>query len=402
MVMKAVRATAPFLGVLFLGALSACGSVLVPTDDAASTAGATSVGGADGAGGGGADGASTGTGGTVTTGPTCEGPLCTAPERIVKIAEGNPRCAVRASGKAICWGLAFFSDDHSPDAPPWEQAGLDDAISAAGLMEHMCFLLGSGQVACEGNSHHAQLGLAVPVNTTSASPVVLPELANVVQLSSGHHHVCAVLAGGQAVCWGGPYSPSLGDPDVYETQAPIPVVGIADAAQISATMEHTCAVRTSGQVMCWGWNHSGELGDGGKSEQDTPVAVVGIPAAAEVASGWSHTCARTASGHVWCWGDIGLTPGAASTTTPFEIPDLDDAIQLSAGYGRSCALRANGDIVCWGSHPYIGSGDGTRKTIPVHGAVHVASGAKDSCAALANGDVSCWVDQETTLVEGLY
>jgi hypothetical protein len=87
------------------------------------------------------------------------------------------------------------------------------------------------------------------------------------------HRVCAVRAGGTAVCWG--------DPDWfwpwYPTDTrPRPVAGLEGVVRISAGLEHGCATLADGSAYCWGENGDGRVGDGLPSTFPFPVEPVGL------------------------------------------------------------------------------------------------------------------------------
>jgi alpha-tubulin suppressor-like RCC1 family protein len=80
-------------------------------------------------------------------------------------------------------------------------------------------------------------------------------------------------------CWGhnGFGQLGSGDPDTDQPQ-PVDVVGLdeSEVVAITAGGEHTCAVLDSGVARCWGHDDYGQLGDG-PDWKSTPVDVVGLP-----------------------------------------------------------------------------------------------------------------------------
>ncbi|XXX81477.1 hypothetical protein WMF30_22225 [Sorangium sp. So ce134] len=337
------------------------------------TGGGPAATGTGGSGAGGEDASATGSTGSTSTGPAPT-PPCPAAECAVRIAEGDPKCAVAASGKAFCWWGGGFLHERLPG--PVERPGLGDVVAASGLTLHMCFLHADGRVSCQGSDIH---GLLKPVELDGERrevPVMLPEVEGVVQLSSGFDHSCGVLGSGKVTCWGAPYSPILGVEADAQGEVPVTVTGLDDAVQVAAGFRRFCALRATGEVVCWG-----ALTAGGDTA--TPVRVEGIEGAVEIAAGFSHECARLATGKVFCWGG----GGSSRRLQPVEVPGLDDAIQVSAGYLNrlSCALRQGGRVACW-RFP----SDMTPREIDVPEAVHVSAGYEDVCAALASGEIACW------------
>lgn len=107
--------------------------------------------------------------------------------------------------------------------------------------------------------------------------------------------------------------------------APVAVTGLTDVVQVSAGDHHACAVRADGTVVCWSDRGNGRLGDGGSvaGNEVSPVTVSGLTDALAVTAGNWHSCAGTQSGAVWCWdynalgmiGDDSLTQRVAPAQT---------------------------------------------------------------------------------------
>jgi hypothetical protein len=61
------------------------------------------------------------------------------------------------------------------------------------------------------------------------------------------------------------------------TFTPQAVPGLVSAVSIASGYDFDCAVLAGGEVVCWANNGSGQLGDGTTTSSSTPVAVVGLP-----------------------------------------------------------------------------------------------------------------------------
>jgi alpha-tubulin suppressor-like RCC1 family protein len=141
---------------------------------------------------------------------------------------------------------------------------------------------------------------------------------------------------------------------------------------ISAGGSHTCAVNTSNEAWCWGKNDRGQLGFSGAATSSTPHIVTSGAQFSTVAAGFTFTCARGRDSSAWCWGlnSFGqLGDGTLSShTVPTQIKGLSSRIvSLNAGGGHVCAVTATNEAWCWGSNSdgQVGRADREGSSVPV-------------------------------------
>jgi alpha-tubulin suppressor-like RCC1 family protein len=216
---------------------------------------------------------------------------------------------------------------------PEVAAGLSSGIVAVATGQgHACVLTTSGGVKCWGSGPKGQLGDGAPIrdDDDEHSPVHDSAVAvdvhglssNVVAISAGADHTCALTAKGGVLCWGQGNLGQLGNGARHASSIPVAVQGLsAGVRSISAGDAHTCAVSTVGSVKCWGTNADGELGDGTKNDRSVPVRVVGLSSGViAVAVGENHACALTSPGTVKCWGNNFLGQLGDGTAEASPIP----------------------------------------------------------------------------------
>lgn len=254
----------------------------------------------------------------------------------------------------------------------------------------------------------------------------------VTQLTSGFRQSCAVVAGGQARCWGENATGALGDGTTTPRTVPVvvsnpagtgPLTGVTalDTAgrvgTVGPTLTRTCARLDDGQVRCWG-GATVPLGDGATVSSTRPVVVANatgggpLLGVSEVGVGPDYSCARKGR-QVRCWGANGAAQlGDGTTTTrplPVSVLDVDGegpltgVAQLSVGQTHACALLVTGEVRCWGANDRGQLGDGTyqsrnRATVvmapglsgPLTDVTEVSAGHGVTCARLSSGQARCW------------
>jgi alpha-tubulin suppressor-like RCC1 family protein len=267
---------------------------------------------------------------------------------------------------------------------------------------HSC-LLERGHVWCWGKNDHGQLGNGT--RASSSRPVEVPGLAQVIQISLGDDHSCALVAGGRVLCWGDGHSGQLelgtGTPKPSWNESPPPdatrpvAVAVAGVTEIAAGHDHTCALLANRQVVCWGNDSHGELGGAESSPQ---ALVPGITDAVHIRAGGTTSCAVRATGTVTCWGGhwtTGLFDSGKRKQPPTDIPALAGVSSLAVGAYHACGLRA-GAVVCYGKtnllgDPAIPCCKPAASKLTLADVDALTLGFEHSCARRSiSGTVECW------------
>ena len=297
--------------------------------------------------------------------------------------------------------------------------------------DHTCVVTSSGNVKCWGNNASGQLGIG---NTsTSSTPATVyadsntnSNLSQIVQITTGTDHTCALTTDGKVKCWGANGSGRLGDGSSTARTTPVNVYADSSKAtdlnniiQVAAGDQHTCALTRNGNIKCYGENGTGQLGDGSSTDRNTPVYVYSDSGKAtnlsniiQITAGTQHTCAVTRSGGVKCWGNNTygqLGTNASNQTTPVDA-QIYNVLQITAGNYHTCALTIDGNVKCWGDGRNGQLGDGfssdfissyksnvpvtvyadNSKTTPLSNILQISSNNNHTCALTSSGNVKCW------------
>ncbi|MBU1412860.1 RCC1 repeat-containing protein [Myxococcota bacterium] len=269
---------------------------------------------------------------------------------------------------------------------------------------HACGQASDGALWCWGNNGSNQLG--TPAGALSTVPVAVARLGTeILAFTAGAEHTCAVKKNGSVWCWGNNTTDGrLGDGSTAPRSGPVKASGLdADVVALTAGDVHTCALRKDGTLWCWGGNGSGQLGDLSVAERHRPVQVTRMGnTVVAVSAGRSHTCALKKDGTVWCWGDnvngqLGLEPSGA-VLSPSQVAGLSGTVvQISSGPGHTCAVKKDRTAWCWGDNATGQLGDQTLETRykPVKvqldsNTIRIGAGAFHGCAQDSKGAAWCW------------
>lgn len=299
----------------------------------------------------------------------------TAPVGIA--AYTGSRCALRRSGRVVCWGDRTKGIRGTGDNPesnePTHLVNVTDAIDVALGFQHGCIVHKGGAVSCWGNNTAGQVGPGAAA--IELAPRTVAGVTQAVAVAAGFEHSCALLASGAVHCWGNNSYGQLGDGSTVARDTPAPVSSLSDAAALYASGNHTCAILTTGRAMCWGRNVAGQLGDGTTTDRSTPNPVSGLEKVTALALSRDHSCA-IANKRVQCWGSNGAyavghpTEGAARLT-PWTISAISHAVDVVASLRSTCALTNTGDVYCWGTNTRGEHGNGETPAEGPDSATHI-------------------------------
>lgn len=314
-------------------------------------------------------------------------------------------CAVRADGRAVCWGDNLFG--HLGDGfsagmrvtPAAVVGGLRFQHVAAGYVTS-CGLGTDQRIYCWGENDRGALGTTSTAR--SSSPVPVAGNLAFQQLVMGGLHACGLTTAGQAFCWGYNEFGQLGDGSTTDRSGPTASGGALRFVSLSAGYLHTCGLATNGVAYCWGHNERGQLGDGSQSHTSTPVRVADGHGFTALAAGGLHTCGRLADGRVYCWGynafgQLGMGTGAESQSTPAAVAGGIRFSSLTAGGAHTCGLAQDSQVYCWGYNHSGPVGTGTFSNVDQPAAVlgglrarQVAAGLHHTCALTLDSQAMCW------------
>lgn len=301
-----------------------------------------------------------------------------------------------------------------PTGPPSSSAPPANAFGIEAGGSHSCLLAGvagdstGDQLYCWGRNTSGQLGLG------STSDVHVPTLVGGVtplSLALGDNHTCAVMpaASGQRRsirCWGANGSGQLGDGTTTDRSVPTPVTGLTgtqpqNIVSLSAGSEHTCAVLDDGSLRCWGSNSSLQLGTTSVSLSKTPREAEFIAGATGVETGADFTCVIASDGEAQCFGangDLQLGYPGSSSSFPVSTSGGVSSVKRLSATGRHICAWVDGAFTlnCWGSNDRGQIGNGSQDDSPdgtdaISGIVlDGEAGGSHTCAVLLDATVRCY------------
>jgi alpha-tubulin suppressor-like RCC1 family protein len=278
-------------------------------------------------------------------------------------------------------------------------------------LRHQCSLFnttGGMKAYCWGYNANGRLGDGT-TTSRNVPTLVRGGITNWSQISTGHHHTCAVTQLGVAYCWGDGSFGALGNGSTLGSLTPIGVHTNIAFQAVYAGEYFTCG-RAKGSspaaIYCWGQNSFGQLGIGNTTHQMTPgPAVIGGAKWIETMTvGGHHVCAISYSpSQLHCWGDNTYGQLGIGNTTRQTSPVVVNTFfqPISAGNDFTCGRHGSGNIYCWGRGDLGSLGNGffgnRLSPYPVSGGFvypnesrALAAGGHHVIAKRTNGIVMAW------------
>jgi alpha-tubulin suppressor-like RCC1 family protein len=307
-------------------------------------------------------------------------PLQLDVSRIIATGSGS-NCAITAAHTVRCWGAndgyEMADGTHINRATPVDVAGPTDVVAVTAGWTHICALTSGGRVWCwggEGIGNGSRYALS-PVSPTGMT-------SGVVAIDAGYNATCAVKDDGTVWCWGEEIRGNLND------LTPVQVPGLSGITSISVetfTGYMGCAGSPTG-VWCW---------SGGAS----PVPVPGIGGVRDVQVTTAGSCAVSTSRQLECWGLGWINGTGTDSDVPVVVPGLDGPVRALAMQERTaCAVTDPGSLWCWGGPNDAGfGGDAAQPEWTPHQVTNIGGPVvavdttmEDTCAVLADGRARCW------------
>jgi alpha-tubulin suppressor-like RCC1 family protein len=175
---------------------------------------------------------------------------------------------------------------------PVQVAALSAVTAIAAGEVHSLALLKDGSVWAWGSNSSGQLGDGTKMNRNV--PVRVSGLSGVQAIAAGERHSLALKNDGTVWTWGSRgLGEHPGDGKGSVNWSPVQVPDLAEVAEISGGLVHSLALKKDGTVWAWGGNSSGQLGDGTRLDRTAPVQVLGLVRIRAIAAGNEFSLALT-------------------------------------------------------------------------------------------------------------
>lgn len=270
-------------------------------------------------------------------------------------AGGAHTLALQQDGTVLAWGDNYYGQlgngDNVASSSPVQVVELSSVRKIAAGAQRSAALKEDGTVWTWGYDHYAaQTGQDISNNI----PAQVSDLTDVIDIAAGYEHVVAVTADGTVWAWGSNYSNQIGNgaPATSFIASPVQVPNLANVIKVASSYDHSLAILSDGTVWAWGANNFGQLGDGTTARRQLPVQVSGLTGVIAVATNYQYSMAMKSDGTVWTWGEgsSGTLPGA-DLRVPQQVGlglfdtnhnGLDDRWELE--YFGNLNQTANGDF----------------------------------------------------------
>lgn len=239
---------------------------------------------------------------------------------------------------------------------------------------HTCARMHDRTLKCWGSNAAGQLGLGFREPQVQLTPVTVPGLSQVKDVSLGYHRSCVIVEPRQVKCWGYQgYDEWLGvDSRERFVFIPSDVQGENNAIDLGIPRQGgwSCSIRDTGEVACWGKSPLDSGSVGRVDEARWPAVVREVSTAKRLRFGTFASCALLLSGQTACWGS---NPGTSADGTRDNGPTAREShypapvIDFALGNSHVCALLDTQEVWCSGNnyHNQINDSEDTIFLSPV-------------------------------------
>jgi alpha-tubulin suppressor-like RCC1 family protein len=251
--------------------------------------------------------------------------------------------AIDTTGQGWTWGetLCLGAGGNHHFAAPQKVPEITDARAVQGAGHHVLWLLEDGTVEACGANNAGQLGVG-PGISKSASPVAVPGLSNVVEVSAGERSSCALTGTGTVYDWGSDRGGQVGNGAFEEavySPFEVPLPGPASELSCGGDLRidgHTLAL-VGGEVVGWGTDRSDQIGDcAGQSvcaDKPTPTST-GLHFS-EVVAGGADSFGLTAAHELYGWGNNRGRGLGVPGVTLFAPTLIESGIQMISATSKN-------------------------------------------------------------------
>lgn len=277
-------------------------------------------------------------------------------------------CFITDDGKLKCHDsseyvgvLSFFSGKDNRDKT--DIIPLNEKITSLDMSSlYLCVITENKNVECLGSSQTEELSAD---NFDNKSFKKIRNLDNIVSISTGEDHACAINLDGIAKCWGDNKYGQLGDNTTNNSSVPVEVKISDKIKKIVVGSGFSCVLTDKNNVKCFGNNKYGQLGNGNKENSLVSVEVLGLTNIKDFGAYDNSVCALTNDNIISCWGsnsegqlaaddlhyeDFDLVKSSVTDSNiPVEIKKFNEnVVNIIVGRDYYCALLENGNVECWG------------------------------------------------------